>query len=1199
LYAEEYDSNTRVRYNWFEYTASATANLFKPKFQITYDNNNTTLLEQYAYYDYSTTNGTLGSKGQLTRSSRGQYASSLYVDENYGYDNTTTGNLLTVTNPNNKTTTAAYHTSGHYLKSVTTPGTNAVPAGLVTQYGYYGIGDGICGVSGGQGLTGSLQCVKDPNGAETAYAYDALGRLTKAVQPGDSMAVPTTEVFYTDNYQYGTAPNNLRGLKVETRLREQAGCAGCYRPTFELYDGLGLLRQTRTEKENGTQVTVVTQGYDALGRTVSATVPYLENSPFGDYSTPAWANLPKTQTSYDGLSRVLQVTGPDGNSSYLRYGGTSTTRRVRSIDALNHTKVQVTDGLGRLVAVEEYTGSCAGPDNCGGAGTPNTTSYTYDVFDRLKTVTDAANNVTTIGYDALGRKTSMTDPDMGYWTYGYDAVGNLTSQTDAKNQTLTFSYDALNRLNTKHVNGVYVAWYGYDETNASLDGTVNHAKGQRTAAQVVANNVGTATWTRWHYDERGHPKIVRNATAETGALDTKYTYDSADRVLTMTYPDNEQVTTSYNAAGQPNSLQSNWGTTAANSTGLVNSATYNQLGQPKTWALGNGLTQQYQYHGLDSTDNFVLGAQTSNWGKLWRSRVIDTPNGQPYEFIQEMQYDNAGNVSRQSLYTYAKGWEAMQYTYDALDRLTSVAPYGGYAGDSGSYGYDAIGNMTNKTGIGSIGYNPSGANSVRPHAARYQNGVEYYAYDDNGNMTIRNDNGVGTFFQTWNADNKLASVSGPPGTMNLAYDADGQRVKSIRVGPAGYDAVTIQVGNHYEASNNTVWVDDGLPAGATPVNDTDGWNWVSDNPAPASGAQGHQSAALAGVHQHYFTNASQTLNVGAGDKLYAYVYLDPVNPPSSVMVQFYEAGTGWEHRAYWGANQFPWGTNGTASRYQACTCLPPVGQWVLLGVPASALGLEGKTVTGMAFSLVNGKATWDKAGKISPNMSNSTKYFYFGGQRVAMRKYSGSPTNTSVSWLHNDHLGSSSLATSGSGSVTAEQRYTPYGEVRAVGGGMPTNRGFNGNIFEFGLLDYGARSYSPILGRFISADSIVPGAGNPQAFNRYSYTFNNPLRYVDPSGHCPAPPKESGNVICVDLFIQTQYIKDANGNPVGYGNNRSYSANSDPKTGSKGFLYIYLDDNGKYTGKYQYVSESTVINPVTGEEYTFKDEEYEGKFEVS
>jgi len=50
---------------------------------------------------------------------------------------------------------------------------------------------------------------------------------------------------------------------------------------------------------------------------------------------------------------------------------------------------------------------------------------------------------------------------------------------------------------------------------------------------------------------------------------------------------------------------------------------------------------------------------------------------------------------------------------------------------------------------------------------------------------------------------------------------------------------------------------------------------------------------------------------------------------------------------------------------------------------------------------------------------------------------------------------------------------------------------------------YGARYYDWVLGRFISADTIVPSATNPQALNRYSYVLNNPLKYTDPSGRVP------------------------------------------------------------------------------------------------
>ena len=60
------------------------------------------------------------------------------------------------------------------------------------------------------------------------------------------------------------------------------------------------------------------------------------------------------------------------------------------------------------------------------------------------------------------------------------------------------------------------------------------------------------------------------------------------------------------------------------------------------------------------------------------------------------------------------------------------------------------------------------------------------------------------------------------------------------------------------------------------------------------------------------------------------------------------------------------------------------------------------------------------------------------------------------------------------------------------------SEGFVGTLY-----DYVARAYDPALGRFISADTIVPGAGNPAAFNRYSYALNSPIKYGDPSGHDP------------------------------------------------------------------------------------------------
>jgi RHS repeat-associated protein len=121
----------------------------------------------------------------------------------------------------------------------------------------------------------------------------------------------------------------------------------------------------------------------------------------------------------------------------------------------------------------------------------------------------------------------------------------------------------------------------------------------------------------------------------------------------------------------------------------------------------------------------------------------------------------------------------------------------------------------------------------------------------------------------------------------------------------------------------------------------------------------------------------------------------------------------------------------------------------------------------------------------------------FGGQRVAMRQ------GDVVYFIHSDHLGSTSLTTDITGTVVAETRYLPYGEERWITGTLVTDFTFTGQRAErgFALMDYNARYYDPGLGRFVSADTVVPEAGSAPDLNRYSYVRSNPLRYIDPTGH--------------------------------------------------------------------------------------------------
>ncbi|MBI4267686.1 MAG: RHS repeat-associated core domain-containing protein [Chloroflexi bacterium] len=93
----------------------------------------------------------------------------------------------------------------------------------------------------------------------------------------------------------------------------------------------------------------------------------------------------------------------------------------------------------------------------------------------------------------------------------------------------------------------------------------------------------------------------------------------------------------------------------------------------------------------------------------------------------------------------------------------------------------------------------------------------------------------------------------------------------------------------------------------------------------------------------------------------------------------------------------------------------------------------------------------------------------------------------------------------------------PFGATRS--GSVPTDKKFTGQRLDgTGLYYYGARYYDPTIGRFISADTVVPDFADPQSLNRYSYVYNKPLKYTDPSGHFP-PIVIAGVVIGVKELV--------------------------------------------------------------------------------
>jgi RHS repeat-associated protein len=107
-------------------------------------------------------------------------------------------------------------------------------------------------------------------------------------------------------------------------------------------------------------------------------------------------------------------------------------------------------------------------------------------------------------------------------------------------------------------------------------------------------------------------------------------------------------------------------------------------------------------------------------------------------------------------------------------------------------------------------------------------------------------------------------------------------------------------------------------------------------------------------------------------------------------------------------------------------------------------------------------------------------------------------------YVHQDHLGSTSVITDDTGAAVYEATYDPWGNVRTSTGAADTDRLCTGQRFDAatGLYYYNARYYDPYLARFTSPDTIAPGVGDLQAWNRYAYVLGNPMRYLDSSGRC-------------------------------------------------------------------------------------------------
>jgi RHS repeat-associated protein len=453
----------------------------------------------------------------------------------------------------------------------------------------------------------------------------------------------------------------------------------------------------------------------------------------------------------------------------------STTKTVHDTD---QTRTETKNAIGKLAAIIDAAGQ--------------TVRYQYDSDGNLTDVIDPQQNDTHTHYDTRNRKDWTTDPDMGHWTYSYNGFGDLVGQVDAKNQAVSLGYDVLGRLTSRidHSKENTSQWI-YDTAPGAGVGKLaavigdDDSKLNGYCAAPVGASVpgGSRPVKQFWYDSAGNVQRVDECYDGTTFV-TTYEYDALGRQSLVRYPaaSGSQLTVGYHY------------TTSGFLHYLTDESTdYSLLWLAKEVDGGGNVVREQTRNGVETVT-------ARNQATGWVTSTVSTAHYDGETVIQNLTntvYDEAGNLRERTRSDQVNDSPSSEsFDYDALNRLVDSrvqlpalkpAPYDRLE----SYGYDALGNLTSRSGALNV-YQTGCVGVGGPHALCTVAGGGPYEYDPNGNMT----NGGGRAI-TYNTANKPVQIVDDSavggGVVGFAYDADGGRVLQV-LSSGATTARTVYVG---------------------------------------------------------------------------------------------------------------------------------------------------------------------------------------------------------------------------------------------------------------------------------------------------------------------------------------------------------------------------------------------------------------------
>lgn len=404
--------------------------------------------------------------------------------------------------------------------------------------------------------------------------------------------------------------------------------------TMVFYHKSGVELRTVTFDINGDAV-FVDKEYDDYENLVKESLPYYEkDSKFF------------VTFVYDKYNRIVEQTNPNGVVCQIQYNGNEVVTDYMSADGSKKSKRNVYDERGLLESAEDTGG--------------NEMIYEYYIDGLIKSayLTKNSKAKLTFTYDNMGNKKSLYDPNYGHVEYVYDALGNIKKITTPKGDVIEMEYDALGRMTQRverdnrleRIN--QTRWvYGEEKNKSGM------------LERIVSDNNSVA----FYYDDK--LRLIETKESINGNdYITSYSYDRANRIISVKYPTGFGVTKKMSNSGFEREICDSGGNM------LWRTNETNAMGQVTEYVTGNGMLTKVLY---DSKTFAMKGVMASVDGKI----------------IQDLRYkyDAWGNVICRSSKTGDHIYE--DFKYDEYDRLVEASLNGVKTLEMK---YDYLGNVVEK-----------------------------------------------------------------------------------------------------------------------------------------------------------------------------------------------------------------------------------------------------------------------------------------------------------------------------------------------------------------------------------------------------------------------------------------------------------------------------------------------------------------------